>query len=645
MLQRPLFKPEVTWAPPALGSLPNWAGAKRIAVDVETCDPDLKKMGPGVRRGGYMVGVSFAIEGGPAYYLPFAHQAGEDNLDPGKCIEYLALQARDFTGELVGANLPYDLDYMAEVGINFRGPSAYLDVLNAEPLIDELTGGYSLNNVGMRHGFEGKDETLLRAAAEAYGVDPKGGLWKLPGRYVGAYAEEDVRLPLKVLRRQERALEDQELGAVWDMECRILPVLLKMRRRGVRIDFDQLERVEQWSRQRVAETLAEIKRLSGVTIGPDDLMKPNAVAPALVKIGIEVPLTPKTGRPSVTTALLESVNHDVARCILRARKANKVRTTFCASILEHECGGRIHCTFNQLRAVTDGSDDDERGARFGRLSCSNPNLQQQPARDPEIGPMWRAVYVADEGAEWAQLDYSQQEPRWLTHYAELLDRPILRRAAEVANRYREDPLTDIHTVMTQMIHGEDTWNAWDSKTRATNRSICKQIFLGLCYGMGGAKLCHELNLETQWVWSPRRGGMMEVAGPEGEALLHKFNDEVPFVRGLARRCQERAEAVGYVVTAGGRRCRFPRENGKLEWTNKALNRVVQGSSADQTKLAMIDADAAGIPMQLQVHDELDLSVEDRIQARELAEIMRKALPANVPFKVDPKYGPNWGQLS
>jgi len=643
--QRPLFEPTVAWTAPRISDLPSWAGVKRLAIDVETCDPFLRKLGPGVRRGGYMVGVSFAIEGGPAFYLPFAHEADEDNLDPGKCFEYLAEQARAFKGELVGANLSYDLDYLEESGVCFANTAAYLDVLNAEPLLDELSGNYSLNTVSKRHGFEGKDELMLGQAAEAYGVDPKGGLWRLPGRFVGAYAEGDVTLPLKVMRSQEKQLEGQELGAVWDMECQLLPVLLTMRRRGVRIDFDQLERVEAWSRVRAAECLSVIKDLTGVVVGPDDLMKPDALAPALQKIGIEIPLTPKTGKPSITAALLENIDHDVARSILKARKATKVRTTFCASLREHETGGRIHCTFNQLRAVRDGSDDDERGARFGRLSCSAPNLQQQPARDPKIGPMWRAVYVPDEGAEWSQLDYSQQEPRWLAHYAELLDNPPLRRAREIAARYREDPAADIHTAMTQMIHGEDTWNAWDKRTRRINRGICKQIFLGLCYGMGGAKLCRELGLETKWTYSARLGKMIEIAGPEGEALLERFNNEVPFVRGLAKRCESRAKEMGFIRTAGGRKCRFPREGGKLQWTHKALNRVVQGSAADQTKLAMIRGHRAGIPMQLQVHDELNLSVTDHAPAHELAEIMRTALPANVPFKVDPKFGPNWGELS
>lgn len=641
MVQRPLFAPPSEWRPTPISQLPSWAGARRVAVDIETRDDLLKKLGPGVRRGGYIVGVSFAIEDGPSYYLPMRHEAAEDNLDPVKVIQYLKDQAKVFRGDIVGANLQYDLDYLAEEGVVFA-PRFFRDVQIAEPLIDELQMSYSLDNIALRHGMPGKDEELLRQAAERFNVDPKSGMWRLPGRYVGAYAETDAVLPLELLRKQERIIDDQDVWGIYDLESRCLPVLLKMRRRGVRIDFDQLDRVEKWSLEAEAEQWAEFKRQTGVRVAVGDGMKANALAAALEQLGIKVPTTP-TGKPSVKADVLKAIKHPAAEAIMEARRIAKVRTTFVKSIRDHAVNGRVHCTFNQLRRTDDTAGDDEKGARYGRLSSSDPNLQQQPARHPIIGPMWRAIYLPDDGAIWACDDFSQQEPRWLTHYAELKN---CSRAKSAADEYRNNPKADNHTMMSRMI--DPSFDSYDKAKQKKVRSGYKEIYLGKCYGMGGAKMCHKLGLPTEQIWSDRRSQMIEIAGPEGQALIDRFDAEAPFVKELGYSAQNRAEAVGYIITAGGRRCRFPVDptgRRKYDWTHKALNRLIQGSSADQTKQALVDADAAGYPIQLQVHDELDFSAENEQQALDLASVMREAMPANVPFRVDVEVGPNWGELT
>lgn len=624
LTQLPMFAPAAAWVPPTLASLPSWREAKRVAIDCETCDPHLKELGPGVRRGGRIVGVSFAVEDGPAVYLPFGH-AGGDNLPAEHVLEYLRDQADCFAGDLVGANLSYDLDYLEQAGVRFR-PRFCRDVQVAEPLLDELQDGYSLQAIAERHGLPGKAEDQLRAAAEAYGVDAKAGLWRLPARHVGAYAEQDARLPLQLLRRQERLLEEQNLWGVYDLESRLLPVLVKLRRRGVRVDFDRLEQVETWSLQEEEKALAEVHRLTGARVAVGEVWKAEALARVLSRLGVQVPLTPQTKKPSVTRALLASVDHDAARMLLRARKVNKVRTTFAASVRMHAVGDRVHPTFNQLRSTKDRESEDS-GARYGRLSSSDPNLQQQPARDPELGPMWRSVYVPDEGYPWACLDYSQQEPRWLVDYAE---RSRCTGAAATAQRYRSSPKTDSHQMMAEIAH--------------IQRKQAKEIFLGLCYGMGPGKLCRKLNLPTTWAHSARLNKMVEVAGPEGAALLRVFDAAVPFVRELADRCEAQAKRRGYILTVLGRRCRFPRAaDGQFDWCHKALNRLIQGSSGDQTKKAMVDADAAGIYQQLQVHDEIDASLGPE-DAQRLAAVMREAVPCRVPMVVDVELGRSWGEV-
>jgi DNA polymerase I-like protein with 3'-5' exonuclease and polymerase domains len=262
------------------------------------------------------------------------------------------------------------------------------------------------------------------------------------------------------------------------------------------------------------------------------------------------------------------------------------------------------------------------------MSCSDPNLQQQPARDPEIGPRWRGIYVPDEGGWWACLDFSQQEPRWLTHYAALEG---CTGAENARTRYIEDPTMDSHQFMADLT--------------GLPRKEAKAILLGRMYGMGGAKFCRKLGLPTKWVPSRHQGKMIEVAGDEGQALLDTFDLKAPYVREIAWRAQAAAERRGYIKLLDGRRCRFPaRPTGGWDWTYKSLNRLIQGSSAVQMKKAMVDADAAGFRLQLQVHDEIDLTIWNRAEAVQLERIMLDAVECTVPHKVDIEVGPSWGSI-
>jgi DNA polymerase I-like protein with 3'-5' exonuclease and polymerase domains len=193
------------------------------------------------------------------------------------------------------------------------------------------------------------------------------------------------------------------------------------------------------------------------------------------------------------------------------------------------------------------------------------------------------------------------------------------------------------------------------------RKDAKEIYLGLSYGMGGAKMCRKLGLPTMMavrgprfqlfdVNSPEGQRLVaegarkfEAAGPEGQALLDTFDRRVPFIKKLAKACEARAKAVGYITTLSGRRCRFPKDrDGNFDWTHKGLNRLIQGSSADQTKMAMVALDAAGFDMIIQVHDEIAFSIRDPKEGEAAAEIMRTCVPLELPSKVDVEIGPTWG---
>lgn len=371
----PLFGPESAWRPPSMSELPaSWEGAQRVGVDIETHDPTLNSggptgrgLGPGVRRDGKVIGVSFAIEGGPKHYLPWGHVGG-DNMDKDKVIQYLKDQAKIKTYSVVGANLGYDTDYLAELGIDFLDHDLR-DIQVAEPLLNENKLKYSLDATALDYGFEGKDETLLLEAAKAYNLHPKKDMWKLPARFVGRYAEEDADLPLRLIRKQEHLIDTQGLQGIYDLERRIQPILVRMRRHGVLIDFDHLDRVEKWTIEQELLMLQEIFNRTNIRIRLDEINKKTLTSAALDAGGLPYDYTP-TGEPKIDTALLLPLaKHDkLANAIIHAKYLNKLRNTFVASIRSHETNGRIHSTLNQLKRQEEGSEE-AIGAGPGRMSC------------------------------------------------------------------------------------------------------------------------------------------------------------------------------------------------------------------------------------------------------------------------------------
>lgn len=646
-----LLPPASSWKPPSMTDLPDWRG-ERVGVDIETYDPNLKITGPSVRTGGRIVGVSFAFPNGPKFYLPFGHQGG-DNLPEANVKAYLTDQFKSFKGELVGANFAYDLDYLLEWGMPIT--QRIRDVQVAEAILWEHHHSYSLNAIAKRRGHPLKDEALLKEAAAAYGCDPKSDMWKLPARYVGAYAEWDAALPLQILEEQEKEIAEQDLHAIWELETRVLPILIKMKRRGVRVHTDRLEQVSAWATAQELEQKKFIKDQTGLWINRPDLTED--CLPVLQHLGIATGVTAK-GKASVDKFLLTQAQHPVTDAILRARKVGKLRDTFAASIYTYMVNGRIHCTFNQLPREDDGGKGVV-GARSGRLSAIDPNLQQQPSRD-DFAAMWRAIYIPEEGTIWGSLDYSQQEPRWTTHYAASSPINSQQLAKDAAQAYHDNPKIDNHQFMADLT--------------GLPRKFAKNLYLGLCYGEGGAKLCRDLGQEPKWAvirtrnrerhmelfdtqdeaqhqklvhghaWRYR---IFEAANEEAQGIIDTFNGRAPFIKELAQMAEARAATYGYIKTIGGRRCRFPkRPNGDYDWTYKALNRIIQGSSADQVKTALVQVEDQ-MPdtfIQLQVHDELDGSFRDPAEAEAIAEIMRTCIPNTaVPFRVDVELGPSWGE--
>jgi len=624
--------------------------AKVVSLDTETCDPNLLNIGPGWTRrtgdkaDGFIAGVSFAWEENgqiQTCYIALAHEGG-DNTEGWDTIGALSQFISSFKGQWILTNGMYDRGWLRSMGIEFHPEAALWDVQWAEALLDENKQSYRLAALAVAYGLPPKDETLLTSAAKAMGYNPKSELYKLPGRYVAPYAEQDARLALQIFRQQEPEIVAQGLTKVLELEHDLHPLLLEMRWRGVRVDLDLAERKKTEYNKEYETARDDIARLVGF---PVEVFAAESVSRAFTAQGIDFPRT-GTGKPSFTEPWLAANPTDLGKLVTKARKYYKAANTFCGNmIMDHAHNGRVHCDFHPLRS-------DEGGTVSGRFSSSDPNLQQVPARDPAIGTAIRSMFLPEEGQLWASCDYSQQEPRLTVHYAAKLG---LYRADFAANKYNQEPDTDYHSFVASLVFGENF--------TPDQRKKAKTINLGLAYGMGGAKLCKQLGLPTQQKKFSFREGLMEVAGPEGEELFRRYHEEVPFIKLLSKELTNLAAERGYITTLSGRRCRFdmwepfhggralPREEAekqfglgiKRAFTYKALNRKIQGGSADMIKVSLRNLMREGITPLLTIHDENCFSVADAAEAKRCAEIMQNCVKLLVPLKVDMDIGRSWGE--
>jgi DNA polymerase I-like protein with 3'-5' exonuclease and polymerase domains len=573
-------------------------------------------MGSGsVIGNGRVVGIAVAVEGWSGYY-PIAHEGG-GNMDIRMVLNW-------FTDVLktpaikIFHNAMYDVCWIRSMGLKIQGK--IVDTMIAGSLVDENRFRYDLGSLGRDYVGIGKNEAVLKETADHWGIDHKAEMYKLPAMYVGEYAEQDAVLTLKLWQEMKKQIEHEDVQSIFDLETQLFPCLVDMRFLGVRVD---VQAANQLKKQLVAEeesSLLKVKKETGIDI---QIWAARSIAKVFEKLNLPYDVTAKTKSPSFTKNFLQNHPHPVVQQIARAREINKSHTTFIDTILKHSHKGRIHAEINQIRS-------DQGGTVTGRFSYNNPNLQQIPARNKELGPRIRSLFIPEEGHTWGCFDYSQQEPRLVTHYASL---DGLYGVDEVLDSYNEGE-ADFHTIVADMAN--------------IPRSQAKTINLGLFYGMGKNKLQAELGVSKE----------------NADDLFRTYHDKVPFVKMLMESVMRRAQDKGRVRTLLGRRCRFnlwePNQFGihkalthedalaehgpgiKRAYTYKALNKLIQGSAADMTKKAMVDLYKEGIVPHIQVHDELDISVDGN--ADKIKEIMESAVELEVPNKVDYESGPNWGTI-
>ena len=614
--QQVLFTPQTEWVVPE--ELKDLRGHKEIAVDLETCDPELTELGSGNVVGrGKIVGVAVAVEGWSAYY-PIDHQGG-GNMDKKLVLNWVQdLFKQDAT--FIFHNAMYDVSWLRSTGLIL--PKDIRDTMIAASLVDENRLSYRLDTLAKEYAGIGKDEAVLQAAAKEYGINPKKDLWKLPSMFVGQYAERDAESTLKLWHEMKVEVNKQDLVDIFDMETKLFPCLVDMRFKGVRVDVEKAEKIKKKLIEEEKKLLFKIKELTKIDV---ELWAAASIAKAFDALKLPYDKTEKTGAPSFTRNFLANHPHELAQSIANAREINKAHTTFIDTITKHSYNGRIHADINQIRS-------DQGGTVTGRFSMSNPNLQQIPVRHKELGPLIRSLFIPEENHKWGVFDYSQQEPRILIHYAKL---QRLDGINEIAQAY-ESGEADFHSAVAKMAGIE--------------RSQAKTINLGLMYGMGKNKLMAELGL------------MKEAA----EKLIAQYHVKAPFIKQLMQAVSRRADESGRIRTLGGRVCHFDlwepttfgagfpkthaealKEYGpgiKRAGTYKALNRLIQGSAADMTKLSIIALSENGIVPHIQIHDELDVSVEHSEQAKQIVEIMESAIKLEIPNKVDYECGNSWGSI-
>ena len=616
--QTSFFQPQSEWSPPK--NLPDLRSAKEIAFDLETYDPQLKTKGPGwTTNNGHIIGIAVAVDGWKGYY-PIRHENGF-NWDPTRVLSWMKDQMST-DAKKIAHNAIYDLGWLSAEGVNVKGP--VIDTMLTATLLNENKFSYALNAVGRDILNEVKDESKLNQAAADFGVNAKNEMYKLPAIYVGDYAEQDADLTLRLYQTMRPMIEKQSLLSIFKLEMELLPIIFEMTKKGVRVDEERAKSLKKTFKNTEKKVLDRIMEDVGFEV---DIWTPNSVAKAFDKLKIKYPRTELTDMPSFTKEFLSNHEHPIAQKIVRAREYNKMQTTFIDTISKFAHKSRIHANIHQLRDGTSGT-------VTGRFSYSNPNLQQLPSRNKEIKKQIRGLFLPEEGAVWGSFDYSQQEPRIASHYAFNLG---CEGAEDVVNEYKKNPDADFHRLVADIAKIE--------------RDQAKTINLGLFYGMGVKKLANELKVEKDLA----------------KQILDEYNKNVPFVKDLSVRVANYANENGFLSTIKGRRCRFelwepttfgtykalPKLQAKEAYgkhhhlqragTYKALNRLIQGSAADQTKQAMVDLYKEGFLPLIQIHDELTLSFDGTDKTKKLImDTMKNCVELQVPSKVDCETGKSWG---
>jgi len=562
-----------------------------------------------------IVGASFCIEPGKAAYVPLTHDyvGAPPQLDRDTVLAKLRPLLESEQHAKLGHHLKYDAHVLANHGITLRGMR-----------YDSMLESYVWNSVATRHDMDSAALHYLGITTISYEDVAGKGAKQIPFAQVsleqaGEYAAEDADITMRLHRALWPAIEREPLlkKLYEEFEQPLVPVLQRMEHRGVLIDREML-RVQSSELARRAE---ELKLAAHTAAGTDfNLDSPKQLQQILFeKMQIPVLRKTPTGQPSTAEDVLEELadSHALPRLILDYRSIAKLRSTYTEKLpLQVNADtGRVHTSYHQAVAQT------------GRLSSTDPNLQNIPIRTPE-GRRIRQAFIAPAGHVLLAADYSQIELRIMAHLSD--DAGL--RGAFAADR-------DVHQATAAEVFGV-TLDA----VSAEQRRSAKAINFGLIYGMSAFGLARQLGIE--------RGA--------AQRYVDLYFERYPGVKAYMDRTREQARETGYVETVFGRRLYLPdirsRNRALQQYAERsAINAPMQGTAADLIKLAMIAVDAwcnqeGGDDARLimQVHDELVLEVRAEAVHRVTEAIRQSMVDAGrgalrVPLKVDVGTGKNWDE--
>jgi Mesyanzhinovviridae DNA polymerase len=518
-----------------------------LAIDLETRDNGLlTDHGSAWPWGdGHICGVSVAyrVEGEiRAHYFPIRHPDSL-NFDPEQVFQWL----RDLIASgvrIITQNGLYDWGWLRTHANILMPPPERLEEIGAlATLVDENRRKYSLDALCTWRGLPGKDETLLKQGAAACGFPKRAKvatlIWQLPARFVGPYAEQDARGTLALFENLDPILDQEGTRAAYRLEVDLLPMVHEMRRRGIRVDTPAAERTRDLLIGKRDAVLAEMSEKLGTNVSMDELNRNAWRAEVFDKHGIKYPRTEK-GNPSSAagnSGWMPKHQHWLPRLIVKADKFHNYGENFLGTyILGHVVNGRVHAEIHPHRGEVHGT-------RSLRFSYSSPPLQLMPAHDEALAPLIRGVFLPEEGECWAKCDVSQQEFRFIVHYAA---RHKLSKAADAVEKFRTDPDTDFHALVA-------TWTGRDRQT-SKNTNFAK------AYGAGVRKFAVMIGKSEQ----------------EAAAIFDHYDRELPFVTQLSTLCERAVRRKGYLtlysLSTLGQSCKPDRLN-HLRRTSTQLPRT------------------------------------------------------------------------
>jgi DNA polymerase I-like protein with 3'-5' exonuclease and polymerase domains len=606
--------------------MPNFPELKQypyICIDIETTglNPNTDTL--------FGIAIAVPYENRTYYY---------DVRETPSVIEYLKSEL-PYCKKIVNHNIKFDHHFLDRLGIKLP-KDIYCTEIGA-CLLNEHEPSYALDSLAKKYLNLKKDSDIYKELADIFGGLPTRNVQtknfhKAPFELMARYAKQDALVALKLYEYQVQQIDILCLTNILKLEMDLYPVIFDMERRGIKIDIELAEKTKEKLDDKVAQYQKDLNTICGFEVNCNSTSHLNKIFEPefdfetgfyYMRCGTKLSETPK-GAPSFGSDALSRSKLKEAMLVSQIKKMCNAKDTFLKSQLIGNIteSGTIHPTINQTKG-------EFRGAGTGRLSYTKPNLQNIPARDPEIPKLIRPLFLPDEGQLWGSWDYSQFEFRMFAHY---INDP------KINKLYQDDPQTDFHQAVADMA--------------GIPRQKAKTVNLGLTFGMGEGRLAEELGLPFSVEKIKFNDGSIKkvnVAGDEAKELMQKYHDSLPGVRVLLKKIPSVAKSRGHTKSIAGRRQRYP--NGKGIYKSPA--HLYQGSSADCMKLKLIEIyrHLAGTESRLllSVHDEFNLSLEkgnDKLK-KEITEILECfegtgcPIKLNVPIVSDYGEGATWAIAS